>query len=114
VDDRRRDDDGARRRFHSQILPPYMRRSPKVAEVRCRSSTCAAFPRVISKRAWPPCSVTGRRASRPPRSRALQPRGRRSTRPTRSATCRIATTSTSGPTASTSASAWRRTACARW
>jgi putative transposase len=33
VDDRRRDDDGARRRFHSQILPPYMRRSPKVAEV---------------------------------------------------------------------------------
>ena len=33
VDDRRRDDDGARRRFRSQILPPYMRRSPKVAEV---------------------------------------------------------------------------------
>jgi transposase-like protein len=33
VDDRREADDGSRRRFHSQILPPYMRRSPKVAEV---------------------------------------------------------------------------------
>jgi putative transposase len=33
VDDRRRDEDGRRRRFTSQILPPYMRRSPKVAEV---------------------------------------------------------------------------------
>ena len=33
VDDRRETDDGSRRRFRSQILPPYMRRSPKVAEV---------------------------------------------------------------------------------
>ena len=33
VDDRRRDDQGHRQRFTSQILPPYMRRSPKVAEV---------------------------------------------------------------------------------
>ena len=33
VDDRRESADGIRRRFHSQILPPYMRRSPKVAEV---------------------------------------------------------------------------------
>jgi hypothetical protein len=33
VDDRRRDADGARRCFTSHILPPYMRRSPKVAEV---------------------------------------------------------------------------------
>jgi len=33
VDDRRRDEDGQRRRFTSRILPPYMRRSPKVAEV---------------------------------------------------------------------------------
>jgi putative transposase len=32
VDDRREAEDG-RRRFTSQILPPYMRRSPKVAEV---------------------------------------------------------------------------------
>jgi transposase-like protein len=33
VDDRRRDEQGRRRRFTSHILPPYMRRSPKVAEV---------------------------------------------------------------------------------
>jgi len=33
VADRRRDEHGQRTRFTSQILPPYMRRSPKVAEV---------------------------------------------------------------------------------
>jgi putative transposase len=33
VNDRRVDDDGQRRRFKSVILPPYMRRSPKVTEV---------------------------------------------------------------------------------
>src|SRR5271167_1260821 len=33
VDDRRRDGEGRRQRFTSRILPPYLRRSPKVAEV---------------------------------------------------------------------------------
>src|SRR5262249_23168667 len=33
VNDRRLDPDGQRRRFTSRLLPPYMRRSPKVAEV---------------------------------------------------------------------------------
>ena len=33
VDDRRRAEDGSRGCCRSQILPPYMRRSPKVAEV---------------------------------------------------------------------------------
>jgi len=33
VNDRRTDPDGARLRFTSRILPPYMRRSPKVVEV---------------------------------------------------------------------------------
>jgi putative transposase len=33
IDDRRVDATGQRQRFTSQILPPYMRRSPKVAEV---------------------------------------------------------------------------------
>ena len=32
VNDRRRDEQGQRQRFISRILPPYMRRSPKVAE----------------------------------------------------------------------------------
>jgi putative transposase len=33
VDDRRMDEAGERQRFRSRILPPYMRRSPKVSEV---------------------------------------------------------------------------------
>ena len=33
MNDRRVDENGARQRFTSRILPPYMRRSPKVAEV---------------------------------------------------------------------------------
>lgn len=33
VNDRRVDEEGERQRFTSKILPPYMRRSPKVAEV---------------------------------------------------------------------------------
>jgi len=33
IDDRRVDENGERQRFTSKILPPYMRRSPKVAEV---------------------------------------------------------------------------------
>ncbi len=33
VNDRRVDENGARKRFTSVILPPYMRRSPKVTEV---------------------------------------------------------------------------------
>ena len=33
VNDRRVDEDGGRQRFTSRILPPYMRRSPQVAEV---------------------------------------------------------------------------------
>jgi len=33
VNDRRTDQDAERRRFTSRVLPPYMRRSPKVAEV---------------------------------------------------------------------------------
>ena len=32
-DNRRRDEQGQRQRFSSRILPPYMRRSPKVAEL---------------------------------------------------------------------------------
>jgi hypothetical protein len=33
VNDRRLGEHGQRQRFSSRILPPYMRRSPKVAEV---------------------------------------------------------------------------------
>jgi len=52
VNDRRRDEQGQRQRFTSRILPPYMRRSPKVAEVlpilylrgRARRGTRPLFP----------------------------------------------------------------------
>ena len=33
INDRRTDESGRRQRFTSSILPPYMRRSPKVSEV---------------------------------------------------------------------------------
>jgi putative transposase len=42
VDDRRGDEAGERRRFRSRLLPPYMRRAPKVAEVRP----------ILSRRGW--------------------------------------------------------------
>lgn len=41
---------GQRQRFTSELLPPYMRRSPKVAEVCCRCSTCGGSPRGTSGR----------------------------------------------------------------
>src|SRR5262245_51233616 len=64
VNDRRTDQDGERRRFTSRILPPYMRRSPKVAEV-LPSSTCAASPPATSARRWPRYSGTLRPGCRP-------------------------------------------------
>ena len=44
VNDRRVDGDGQRCKFTSRILPPYMQRSPKVAEVlpRRRTPTCSS------------------------------------------------------------------------
>ena len=45
VNDRRTDHDGERRRFTSRILPPYMRRSPKVAEVFARALPAWALHR---------------------------------------------------------------------
>jgi len=45
VNDRRTDHDGGRRRFTSRILPPYMRRSPKVAEVLPARPLHRRFPR---------------------------------------------------------------------
>ena len=50
VNDKRVDEQtGQRKRFRSSILPPYMRRSPKVSEVSCRYSTCMGSPAVTSR-----------------------------------------------------------------
>ncbi len=65
VDDRRESGDGSRRRFRSQILPPYMRRSPKVAEVLpilyLRGLSTGDF-----KVGLAPARIEGRRGRRPP------------------------------------------------
>jgi putative transposase len=66
VNDRRVGGDGERRRFTSRILPPYMRRSPKVAEVLpvlyLRGLSTGDFPR------------GPRRTARGPRPPAYLPR----------------------------------------
>ncbi len=54
-------------RFTSSILPPYMRRSPKVQEV-CRCCTCGACPRATSWRPSALCWVRRPRACRHPES----------------------------------------------
>ena len=68
VNDRRVDAEGQRQRFTSQILPSYMRRAPKVAEVLPILSL-----RGLSTGSRPPspcCSARTRRACRRPPSRA--------------------------------------------
>ena len=69
VDDRRHSEDGRRRTFRSQILPPYMRARPR-SPTCCRSSTCVAFPQVTSRRASPRCLAMMHRGSHRPPSRA--------------------------------------------
>jgi hypothetical protein len=60
--------DGARQKFTSEILPPYLRRSKRSA--RCyRCCTCAASRPATSGRGWRRSSEKTRRVSRPARSR---------------------------------------------
>ena len=69
VNDRRRDEQGQRQRFSSRLLPPYMRRSPKVAEVLPILYLCAGCPPVISAPPWSRCWARTRPACRRPTSR---------------------------------------------
>ena len=55
VNDRRVAADGQRCKFTSRILPPYMRRSPKVGEV-LPCSTYGGSRRATSARRWRRCS----------------------------------------------------------
>jgi transposase-like protein len=113
VDDRRRDESGERQRFRSQILPPYMRRSPKVAEMLpilyLRGLSTGDFKEGLAAllgddaSGLSPTAITRLTAAWQADYETFQKRDPP-----------IATTSTSGPTASTSASGWRRTVCARW
>ncbi len=65
VDDRRADPvTGERARFRSQSLPPWCRKSPKVAEVLplrcCRCCTCMAYRPAILCPRWRGSSALGR------------------------------------------------------
>src|SRR3984893_18127384 len=96
VDDRRRDEQGGRQRFTSHLLPPYMRRSPKVAEVCCPSCTCAGSPPATFA---PPCRGCWAKmppVCRRPTSHGSPPAGRKSTPPFASVTWRGANSFTSG------------------
>ena len=112
VNDRRTDQDGERRRFTSHILPPYMRRSPKMAEVLpvlyLRGLSTGDFREALA--AVLGDDAAGLSATNIAR---LTNEWEGEYRASRSAASPIATTSTSGSMASTSTSGWRTTASAR-
>jgi hypothetical protein len=56
VEDRRVDEEGEQQRFTSRILPPYMRRSPRVAEV-LPVLYLRGLSTGISARRWDRCSA---------------------------------------------------------
>ena len=74
IDDRRRDEQGGRRRLTSRILPPYMRRSPKVAEVLPLLYLRGSRPAIFAPR-WKGCSAQTRPVCRRPTSPDLLPAG---------------------------------------
>jgi putative transposase len=113
VDDRRTDPStGGRARFRSVILPPWCRRSPKVAEVLpllylhglSTGDFVPALEQFFGSSAGLSAAAVGR----------LLLRGRPTTSRSASATWPTGTTCTSGPTACTSGCGWSRLACAVW
>ena len=111
VHDRRVDAAGQPQQFTCRILPPYMRRSPKVAEV-LPILYLRACRRAISVRPCWCCWATTRPASVRPTSRGSRRSGRRTTGGSASGTWPTATTCMSGSTASTATSGSRTTGCA--
>src|SRR6266852_4254913 len=114
VNDRRRDEHGQRQRFSSRILPPYMRRSPKVAEVLpilyLRGLSTGRFP----PRARRGCWARTRPGCRRPTSHGLPPAGRKNTRRLAGATSRAASTFTCGSMGCISTSGSKTTGSAPW
>ena len=111
--DRRAADDGERQRFTNRILPPYMRRSPQVAEVLpvlylrglSTGDFREALPVLLDEDAAG-LSATNIARLTAAWDKDYQAFGAR--------ICPSATSSTCGSTASTSTSAWKTTGCARW
>src|SRR5712691_10406836 len=108
VNDRRRDEHCQRHRFTSRILPPYMRRSPKVAEV-----LPILYLRGLSTGDFRPalegCWARTRPGCRRPTSPDLPPPGRKNTRRFAGAISLAASTFTCGAMGCTSTSGSRTT-----
>ena len=104
--------DGVRQKFTSVILPPYVRRSPRVESVlpllylhgRSSGDFRETLPALLGPEAAGLSSSAILRLTRA---------GRQSTRPFVAATWPSGITSISGATACTSPSAWRRSGSAR-
>ena len=111
VNDRRHDEQGQRQRFSSRILPPYMRRSPKVAEV-----LPILYLRGLSTGDFRPAleGLLGEDAAgcRRPTSADSPPARKKNTRLFASATSRGANTFTSRSTGCTSTSGSKMTGSA--
>ena len=114
VDDRRVDPaSGERSRFRSVVLPPYARRSAKVAEVLpllyLHGLSTSEFVPALAEFFGTQAGLSAAAIPGSPRA------GRPSTKRSEHGTCRGWTTSTSGSTGSTSTCAWGQTiACACW
>src|SRR5918995_2127116 len=113
VDDRRVDPvTGQRIRFRSVLLPPWCRKSPKVAEV-----LPLLYLHGLSTGDFAPAleGFFGSAAGcRPRSSLGCASSGRPTTRPSASVTSRIGTMWTSGRTGCTSGCGWARPTCAVW
>jgi hypothetical protein len=113
VDDRRRDEPGGRQRFTSHILPRYLRRSPKVAEV-----LPLLYLRGLSTGDFRPalegCWARTRPVCRRPTSPGLPPVGRKNIRPFANARWSGASTFTCGSTGCISTFGSRTTGSAPW
>ena len=113
VDDRRVDPvTGERVRFRSVILPPWCRKSPKVAEVLPLLYLHGLSTGDFARR-WRRSSARRRGCQPRPSVGCLAP-GRPTTKPSASVTWPSGTRCTSGLTGSTSGSAWSRPTCAVW
>ena len=113
VDDRRRDEQGGRQRFSSRILPRYMRRSPKVAEVLpilyLRGLSTGDF-----RPHWKGCWARTQPVCRRPTSPGLPPAGSKNIRPFADVIWPGASTFMCGSTECTSISGSKTTGSAPW
>jgi hypothetical protein len=113
VDDRRRDEQGGRQRFTSRILPRYMRRSPKVAEV-LPILYLRGSPLAIFAPHWKGCWARTRPVCRRPTSPGLPPAGSKNIRPFADAIWSDASTFMCGSTECISTSGSKTTGSAPW